>query len=160
MPTISAAHDLYNGDTAPDAPGAGFCSIFFVNGRPQMRRPGQAPLDLMPRWTVQMISAGDAEAGAFFGRHTVPEAVFVTRLELEAQEAPVGASLTVELVDAAGASFAAPRTITIADGEFYATADIADIAVASGVGLRAKVTAVGSLQAGGWLTLRLFITPQ
>lgn len=160
MPNISAAHDFYNGDTAPDAPDAGFASFFFKDGRPYMRRPGQAPIDLMPRWTVQFGFAGEVTDEQLFGRHTVSEAVYVTRLELEAQEAPVGAALQVELVDANGDSFSPARTVTIADGAFLGTADITDLAVAAAATIRARIKSVGTTALGGYLTLRISITPQ
>jgi hypothetical protein len=158
MPNISAAHDLFNGDTAPAAPDAGFTSFFFLNGRMMMRRPGQAPIDLMPRWPLTFNLPGDAVVDAQFGWHTAPEALYVTRLELEAQEAPSGAGITVTLTDADGTSLA--RTITLAGGDRYTLADITDLAIAAGAVIRAKVTAAESSEPGGWLTLRVFVTPQ
>ncbi len=157
MPTTSADFHLLDGDTAPAAPDAGFSRFFFLNGRPQMRRPGQAPIDLMPRWTIQFAFAGEVELDAFFGWHTVPEAVLVTRLELEAQE---GASspITITLTDAAGTSLG--RTITLGAGDRYAVADIADLALAAGAVVRAKITGMTAEEIAAWLTLRIFITPQ
>jgi hypothetical protein len=160
MPTISADFHLLDGDTAPAAPDAGFSRFFFLSGRPMMRRPGQAPIDLMPRWAIHFNFAGEATDEQLFGRHTVPEAVYVTRLELEAQEAPVGSALQVELVDASGAAFSPARTVSIADGEFLGIADITDLAVAVAATIRARIKSVGSSTPGGYLTLRITITPQ
>ena len=160
MPTESAVIDLLNGDTAPDAPDAGFVSVFPVNGRWFMRRPGQAPVDLMPRWMVHFHFAGEVSDEQLFGRHTPSEAVYVTRLELEAQEAPVGAALQVELVDASGDAFTPARTVTIVDGAFLGVADITDLAVASGATIRARIKSTGITALGGELTLRISITPQ
>ncbi len=157
MPNISAAHDLFNGDTAPAAPDAGFASLFFVSGRPFMRRPGQAPIDLMPRWPLTFVFAGEAVLNAQFGWHTAPEALLITRLELEAQEAGAGA-ITITLTDTDGVSLG--RTITLTAGDRYTLADITDLPLASGAVLRAKITDCATSDAGAWLTLRIFVTPQ
>ena len=157
MPNISAAHDLFNGDTAPAAPDAGFASFFFLNGRPQMRRPGQAPIDLMPRWPLTFIFSGDAVMDAQFGWHTAPEALLVTRLELEAQETG-GTSITVTLTDADGNSLG--PALTLAAGDRYTLSDIADLPLSAGDLIRAKITDCGTSEPGAWLTLRLFVTPQ
>lgn len=157
MPNISAAHDLFNGDTAPAAPDAGFASFFFLNGRMMMRRPGQAPIDLMPRWPLTFIFNGEAVLDAQFGWHTAPEALWVTRIELEAQE--VGAAdITVTLTDTDGVSLGG--TITLTTGDRYTLADITDLPLAAGDVLRAKITDCSSADAGAWLTLRIFVTPQ
>ena len=158
MPTEPAIIDLFNGDAAPAAPDAGFASLFFLNGRPTMRRPGQAPIDLMPRWPVTFTFFGEAIHDAIFGWHTAYEALYVTRIELEAQEAPADGTLTISLVDADGVSLA--RTISLINGDTHAVADIADLAVAAGGSIRAKISAAGTTGPGSWLTLRLFLTPQ
>ena len=157
MPTEPAIIDLLNGDTAPAAPDAGFASFFFLNGRLTMRRPGQTPIDLMPRWPVTFLFNGEAVLDALFGWHTAPEALLVTRIELEAQE--VGASdITITLTGTDGTSLG--RSITLVAGDRYTLADITDLPLASGAVIRAKITACGSVDAGAWLTLRLFVTPQ
>ena len=158
MPTESATIDLLNGDTAPTAPDAGFASFFFLNGRPFMRRPGQSPIDLMPRWPLTFLFNGDAVMDAQFGWHTAPEALLVTRLELEAQEVPSGAGITVALTDADGNSLG--PALTLAAGDRYTLSDITDLPVAEGAVIRAKITAAESSEPGAWLTLRLFVTPQ
>lgn len=155
MPIESAAIDLLNGDTAPPAPDAGFASFFFRDGIPMMRRPGQAPLDLRPRWPITFVFAGEVETDVIFGHHTTTEPVILTRLELCAQEVPA-AALTITLVGATGVSLG--RTITLAAGTPYVGVDIADLALAAGSVIRAKIT--GSVEGGAWLTLRLFLTPQ
>lgn len=157
MPDISAAHDFFNGDTAPDAPDNGFASLFFLNGRLTMRRPGQAPLDLMPRWPLTFFFAGEAVFDAQFGWHIAPEALWVTRIELEAQEAG-GSAITVTLTDTDGASL--DRSITLSAGDRYTLADITDLPLAAGAVLRAKITDCAVAEAGAWLTVRVFVTPQ
>ena len=162
MPNLPAIHNFRIGDTLPPAAPADYAGLFFLNGVPMLRRPGLPVVELVarPRWVVALALAGEATDEQLFGWHKPSEAVTVTHLELEAQEAPVGGVLQVELVDASGASFAPPRTVTIADGAFHAVADIADLAVASGATLRARVKSVGATAPGGYLTLRLSITTQ
>lgn len=159
MPTIPAVHNFYDGDTTPPvASPAGYVGLFFKNARPMMRRPGESPLDLMPRWVIGFSFFGEAIADALFGWHTIPENVFLTRIELEAQETPGDGTLTVTLCDADGVSL--DRSISLPNGDTYALADITDLALGEGSFLRAKITAAGTTQPGAWLSLRLFFTPQ
>jgi len=159
MSNVSAAHDFFNGDTAPEAPSAGFVSLFFLNNILHTRRPGGAAIPLAPQWSAQLSFAGECVADALFDRHQPGPAVYVTRLEATCQEAPAGGGLVIELVDSTGASFTPARTVTIADGTNHAVADITDLALASGASVRGKLSTVPATP-GGWVTLRLSITPQ
>ena len=159
MPTIPAVHNFYDGDTTPPvATPAGYVGLFFKGSRPMMRRADESPLDLMPRWVVTFTFFGEAVLDAFFGWHTIPEDVFLTRMELEAQETPGDGTLEITLCDEEGESRG--HTISLPNGDIYALADITDLALGAGSILRAKITTAGTTAPGAWLTLRLFFTPQ
>lgn len=159
MANLSSSHEMWNGDTAPALPPAGYLALFPLNGRWNTMAPdGTVTPFAISLAYVSLIFFGEVVLNQIFDRYqpTVPTSIM--GVELSAQEAPVGAALNVTLVDGAGTSLGG--VAVLADGATQQrTVFGAPIAIAKDGIVRAKITQVGSGTAGAWLHLRLILQP-
>jgi hypothetical protein len=104
--------------------------------------------------TATLYFNGKLTLGQIFGLYKAPAAVVLKEMHLAAQTAPQGASAIIELVDADGVGLG--KTATLPAGDKIAVA-IFDppLALSANTLVQAKVTAVGSTTAGGYLQATL-----
>lgn len=111
------------------------------------------------RWTASLILFGEAVVDQVFDRYQTDRAGKLTAIEISAQDAPSGTGgITIQLIDGLGANVSAAVTLATGTNNVRATLGT-PLAIALDSILRAKVTAVGGTDAGGWLNVRLSFKP-
>lgn len=105
-----------------------------------------------------LIYAGELGDEQAFGYFKAQSACRVLGAQLFAQEAPVGAAVTIDLINGAGAE--QTKIATLADGAAYQeTTYGAALVLAAGDVIRAKVKSTGVATPGQFLTCNLVIAP-
>lgn len=107
---------------------------------------------------VPMLFHGELTDEQAFGYFKARSACRVLGMQIAAQVAPVGAAVTIDLINAAAAE--QTKIATLADGAAYQeTLYDAALTLAAGDVLRAKVKSTGIATKGEWLTCHLLIAP-
>lgn len=107
---------------------------------------------------VPMLYAGELSDEQTFGYFKAKSACRVLGAQLFCQEAPVGAAVTIDLID--GAAAEQTKIATLADGAAYQeTTYGAALVLAAGDVIRAKVKSTGVATPGQALTCNLIIAP-
>ena len=125
---------------------------------PDISTLSQAPALSDNMLTPSLYNAGLLTLNQIFGYFKVPMISSLIAVNVSAQEAPVGSSCTIGLVDGSGNpildSTATPVTISLTAGSTVNQVTLANpVALAAGAVIQGKVTAVGSTSAGGYVTI-------
>ena len=106
--------------------------------------------------TASFQFAGQLTLDQLFGLYKAPANVVIRGVQLFARKAPEGAAAIIELVDSEGNSL--DRTASLPENETIA-AVVFDTPrpVVVGTIVRAKITQVGSIKPGAYLTATLFV---
>jgi hypothetical protein len=118
--------------------------------------PNLAPPTDDTMLTPALLFAGQLTAAQLFGFYKPATVVAVLGVQLNAQVAPVGADVIIELVDSDGTGLG--RTATLPAGEAFAAVTFGTpLPLAANTLLRGKVTQVGSSTPGSFLTANLIV---
>lgn len=102
---------------------------------------------------VMTGTATTVGAESLFGYFKAPAATTITRAQVSAQEAPVGAAINITLVNQLSASWG--EIAVLNDGATSGETIFAPLVLAAGDIVRFKITQVGSGTAGGYITINL-----
>lgn len=108
---------------------------------------------------VPLIFHGEFVLNQVFDGFTLPFNADAIGMEVIGQVVPMGANVTVDLVNLAGVSYA--RVATLAAGSRYQLTTYGTVlALNAGDFVAGKVTAIGSLTPGGYANCRLILAPR
>jgi hypothetical protein len=107
--------------------------------------------------TMPLVLFGEAILNQVFGAYKPSEVIEITAIEITAQEVPIGAPLTIQLIDAFDLEIGAPVSLPSL-AEHVRSVLAVPQSIEADTTIRAKVTAVGSTFAGSGVVVNLTLT--